>query len=135
MGGRHVHLDPVGGVAGDMFAAALLDAFPEREGAALAVAHTLAGARATVTLSREPVGGFSGARLIVEAAPERHHRGLADLLALFEGCEAPGGPSRPTSRPGSRRPRRPSTACPSRRSTSTRSGRSTRSRTSPWRGS
>ena len=26
----HVHLDPVGGVAGDMFAAALLDAFPER---------------------------------------------------------------------------------------------------------
>ena len=26
----HIHLDPVGGVAGDMFAAALLDAFPER---------------------------------------------------------------------------------------------------------
>ena len=26
----HIHLDPVGGVAGDMFSAALLDAFPER---------------------------------------------------------------------------------------------------------
>lgn len=26
----HVHLDPVGGLAGDMFAAAILDAFPER---------------------------------------------------------------------------------------------------------
>ncbi|MGH8631982.1 MAG: nickel insertion protein, partial [Burkholderiales bacterium] len=25
----HVHLDPLGGVAGDMFLAALLDAFPE----------------------------------------------------------------------------------------------------------
>ena len=27
----HIHLDALGGVAGDMFAAALLDAFPEHQ--------------------------------------------------------------------------------------------------------
>ena len=30
---RHLHLDPLGGVAGDMFVAALLDAAPEQEAA------------------------------------------------------------------------------------------------------
>ena len=29
----HIHLDPVGGIAGDMFVAAMLDAFPALEGA------------------------------------------------------------------------------------------------------
>jgi len=28
---RHIHIDPVGGVAGDMFVAAMLDAFPEQQ--------------------------------------------------------------------------------------------------------
>jgi len=28
---RHIHLDPVGGVAGDMFVAAMLDAFPDKQ--------------------------------------------------------------------------------------------------------
>ena len=49
----HVHLDPVGGVAGDMFAAALLDAFPER---AEALAAGLAESRLheIVTVRSEP---------------------------------------------------------------------------------
>ena len=49
----HVHLDPVGGVAGDMFAAALLDAFPEH---ADALAAELAGSRLheIVTVRSEP---------------------------------------------------------------------------------
>ena len=49
----HVHLDPVGGVAGDMFAAALLDAFPER---ADALAAGLAKSRLheIVTVRSEP---------------------------------------------------------------------------------
>ena len=29
----HIHIDPVGGLAGDMFVAALLDAFPPLEAA------------------------------------------------------------------------------------------------------
>ena len=49
----HIHLDPVGGVAGDMFAAALLDAFPER---ADALAAELARSRLheIVTVRSEP---------------------------------------------------------------------------------
>ena len=49
----HIHLDPVGGVAGDMFAAALLDAFPER---AEALAAGLAESRLheIVTVRSEP---------------------------------------------------------------------------------
>lgn len=39
---RHIHLDPVGGVAGDMFAAALADAFPEAA-AAMSKALSRAG--------------------------------------------------------------------------------------------
>ncbi len=31
-----LHLDPIGGIAGDMFIAALLDAFPEHEAGVLA---------------------------------------------------------------------------------------------------
>ena len=49
----HIHLDPVGGVAGDMFAAALLDAFPEL---ADALAAGLAATRLheIVTVRSEP---------------------------------------------------------------------------------
>lgn len=39
----HIHLDPIGGLAGDMFVAAMLDAFPEHEAATLAAASALAG--------------------------------------------------------------------------------------------
>ena len=60
----HVHLDPVGGVAGDMFAAALLDAFPER---ADAFAAELAASRLheIATVRSEPFtdGVLRGRRL------------------------------------------------------------------------
>ncbi len=49
----HVHLDPLGGVAGDMFAAALLDAFPDLE-APLADALAGSGAPPGVTLRHLP---------------------------------------------------------------------------------
>ena len=39
---RHIHLDPVGGIAGDMFAAAMLEAFPELAAGAIAAAQALA---------------------------------------------------------------------------------------------
>lgn len=87
---HHVHLDPIGGVAGDMFAAALLDALPEHGSAALAVARSLLGDQGEARLVSEPVGGFAGARLLVTAREGRARRGLADLRSLFEGCAALG---------------------------------------------
>lgn len=67
----HIHFDPVGGVAGDMLVAALLDAFPEHERAVVdavrAIAedevearlvafrdHTLSGRRFEVRIARAP---------------------------------------------------------------------------------
>lgn len=66
----HIHLDPVGGVAGDMFAAALLDAFPER---AEALAAGLARSRLheIVTVRSEPFtdGVLRGRRFHTAPAP------------------------------------------------------------------
>lgn len=87
-GARHLHLDPLGGVAGDMFAAGLLAAFPEREKEALAVVPRLLGDRVRVTLDRTPVGGFAGARLVVTAEPMPEHRHLADIRAMIDACDA-----------------------------------------------
>ena len=66
----HIHLDAVGGVAGDMFIAALLDAFP-------GLAEGLVQAIATTGMTRDAVCRFaehrddvlSGKRFIVEQAP------------------------------------------------------------------
>ena len=85
-GARHLHLDPLGGVAGDMFAAALLSAFPDLEAKALAIVPRLVGDAARVSLDRTPVGGFAGSRLMVDAAPAHHHRHLAEVRRIIDGC-------------------------------------------------
>ena len=85
---RHLHLDPVGGVAGDMFAAAMLDALPEFETAALALVAEVTGGAARASLDRAPKGGFAGAHLVIEAEHEHAHRHLSDVRAMLEGCAA-----------------------------------------------
>ena len=65
------HLDPVGGVAGDMFAAALLDACPEHEAGTVDAAARVAGVRCRVLRHRDHV--LSGMRFDVEAPHEYHH--------------------------------------------------------------
>ncbi len=67
---RHIHLDPLGGVAGDMFVASLLDAFPDHRAGALAAAAALSGA--TCRLVSHNDGTLSGARLQVDAAGHAH---------------------------------------------------------------
>lgn len=91
--GLYLRLDPVGGIAGDMFCAALLDAFPEHlDGLRRAIAalgppegwsvvleaclHPLRGSRFNVRLPNEP-------------AP--HHRTWGDIRALLEGAAIPAG--------------------------------------------
>ena len=92
----HIHLDPVGGVAGDMFAAALLDAFPER---ADALAAGLAESRLheIVTVRSEPFtdGVLRGRRFHTAPASgtgHGHETGGAHHHASAE--EPAAGPSR-----------------------------------------
>ena len=76
----HIHLDALGGMAGDMFAAAILDAFPELEPRVMAsVAAATAAAPVLCNLVAHTDGILQGRRFHVElkSAPasltHRHH--------------------------------------------------------------
>ena len=72
----HIQLDPVGGVAGDMFAAAVLDAWPELE-PLLAAALERAGLDAIATIERidHADHALTGSRFAVHETGRRD-RGL-----------------------------------------------------------
>ncbi len=81
----HIHLDPVGGLAGDMFAAAVLDAFPEHE-AGLGEVLAAAGLAKVARVSKVPHKDhtLTGSRFIVEAEHEAHaHRAYKDICLLL----------------------------------------------------
>ena len=65
----HIHLDPLGGASGDMFTAAILDAWPELE-SGLADALRAAGIPETVQIHRsaDQRGGITGSRFVIDAA-------------------------------------------------------------------
>ncbi|MBM3523851.1 MAG: LarC family nickel insertion protein [Alphaproteobacteria bacterium] len=70
----HIHLDPVGGIAGDMFVAAMLDAWPEHRPAVDAGLARL-GAPAGVAARAEVFGDgiLTGTRFVVSEPPAAHH--------------------------------------------------------------
>jgi len=81
---RHIHLEPIGGVAGDMLAAALLDAFPEAWTKVEAAVQ--AGTQGEARAKRQPWRDhtLAGLRFEVVAARAAHeHRRLADIEALL----------------------------------------------------
>ena len=92
---RHIHLDPLGGAAGDMFVAAMLDAFPEHRDAVIAAAQSLAGVACRLVAHDD--GTLTGQRFEVdEASPDVHghvhhhdHTHWQDIRTLIEMSALP----------------------------------------------
>jgi len=77
-------LEPVGGVAGDMFLAAALDlGLPQAELEAALATLAISGFRLLVT--RVEAGGIAGTHLdVVVEGPQPHHRRLGEIVALVK---------------------------------------------------
>lgn len=98
----HIHLDPVGGIAGDMFTAAMLDTFPEWTQNLLAEFDTAGlGRIAEIALLDHSDGILDGKRFDVKPARSTaHHHGhgtdhahahrhLSDIQALIDESRLP----------------------------------------------
>lgn len=91
----HVHLDPVGGIAGDMFVAAILDAWPEL-GQELAYLLNLAGLPDTVTAAPRSYcdHGLQGTQYQVSNSQPSHTHsatGFRNLRAQLQKSDLPPG--------------------------------------------
>ena len=83
----HLHLDPVGGIAGDMFAAAVLDAFPALEAELRAALEGSGlGVYASVARVDHDDGTLCGSRFAVDPRPRGrvHPRGAAEIGRIID---------------------------------------------------
>lgn len=90
----HIHLDPVGGIAGDMFVAAMLHTFPDLQKGVLAAIRD-AGLPAEVRVEVMPFQDFAltglrfavdepaPAQLVASPSGEHNHRAFADIAAAL----------------------------------------------------
>ena len=92
----HIHLDAIGGIAGDMFIAAVLDAFPDLRDGMLDAIHA-AGLPADIGLSvREHADhALTGLRFVVDEkhhrnAPGHSHTHFSDIRTMLEGAPLEG---------------------------------------------
>jgi len=91
---RHLHFDAIGGVAGDMVVACLLDAMPTHTDACLRVAEAVSGVPCRLLRHRDDV--LAGARFWV-ADPEphaQHHTPWSDIRARLGAADLPEGARR-----------------------------------------
>ncbi len=95
MGQRHIHLQPLGGVAGDMFVAAMLDALPGAEAETLAcVRRVVAEAEAAVALEAARDCGLTGRRFrVTESRPTETGHAHVHWSALRRRIESTGLPA------------------------------------------
>ncbi len=85
---RHLHLDLVGGIAGDMSVAALLDAGADLD--QLVRRLRASGLPFTdVSATREWRGGMAGLRVVVQAEQQPPSRHWRDIRALLQRAELP----------------------------------------------
>jgi pyridinium-3,5-bisthiocarboxylic acid mononucleotide nickel chelatase len=93
---RHLHLDAIGGVAGDMFVAAMLDARPARGEACLRAAEAISGVPCRLLRHHDSV--LAGARFsVIDEAAHRHdhaHTAWADIRARLHAAALPEGARR-----------------------------------------
>ena len=87
---RHIHLDMLGGIAGDMFAAAMLDAVPSsRSGLSEALSADGLASLAKVTWSDASNGGMAGVHFSVKplhaGGRDHDHRSYRDVLNILAG--------------------------------------------------
>ena len=92
----HIHLDAVGGVAGDMFIAAMLDAFPDlRDGMLAAIRAAGLPAEVHVGFAEHQDHALTGLRFrviepraaeLLVAAHHHPHTPFADIRAHLQGC-------------------------------------------------
>jgi uncharacterized protein (TIGR00299 family) protein len=95
-GRTHIHLDAVGGIAGDMFVAAMLDAAPDLAPRVMAdLAAVLPAEAGRPELSRAKVSGMAASRFRLiggaDAEHHRHHDSATGTYAAFRQriAEAP----------------------------------------------
>lgn len=84
MTSRHIHFEPIGGAAGDMFVGAMLDAFPEAWPTVADAVNAATHGEAKATLEPWRDHALAGRRFDVVAAEAAHsHRRLGDIGAML----------------------------------------------------
>ncbi|MEE2803216.1 MAG: LarC family nickel insertion protein [Pseudomonadota bacterium] len=90
----HLHLDVVGGIAGDMFSAAMLDTFPSFEESLLLMLND-SGLHNLVTVARQDHndGLLTGSKVNVaqqdQSGHHHHHRAWSDIRTMLEEMNLP----------------------------------------------